>query len=88
MKTTLARIMSIIKGKVVIFSFFGAISFFWFKKKSCTYVTKSDVFALICSGDWLPWLESMCLLHQFSELFSVLFMRMNSYDLITALYYA
>ncbi len=26
--------------------------------------------------------------YQFSELFSVLFMRMNSYDPITALYYA
>ncbi len=36
---------------------------------------------------WLLWLESMHLPHQFSELFSALFMRMNSYDPITALYY-
>ncbi len=39
MKTTIALIMSIIKGKVVIFSFFGAISFFQFKKKGWSYVT-------------------------------------------------
>ncbi len=36
---------------------------------------KSDVYALIWSGDWLPWLESTCLRHQFSELFSILFIR-------------
>ncbi len=77
--------MSIIKEKVVIFSFFGAISFFRFKKKSWA---KSDVYALIWSGDWLPWLMSTRLRHQFSELFSVLFMKMNSYHPITALYYA
>ncbi len=34
------------------------------------------------------WLESTRLRHQLSELFSVLFMRINSYDPITALYYA
>ncbi len=49
---------------------------------------KFDVYALIWSGDWLPWLESTHLCHQFSELFSDLFMRMNSYDPVTALYYA
>ncbi len=76
--------MCIIKVKV----FFWEISFFRFKKRGWTNVTKSDVYALIGSDDWLPWLESMRLRHQFSEIFSVLFMGMMSYDPITALYYA
>ncbi len=60
--------------------------FFWsnfvllFQKEK---LNRYDVFALIWSGDWLPWLE-----YEFYELFSVLFMRMNAYDPITALYYA
>ncbi len=78
----------LLREKWLLFSIFGAISVFRFKKQSWTNVTKSDIYALICSGDWLPWLESTHLCHQFSELFSVLFMRMNSYDPITALYYA
>ncbi len=48
----------------------------------------SRVYALIWSGDWLPWLESTRLRHQLSEIITVLFMRMNAYDPITALYYA
>ncbi len=77
--------MCIIKVKGFFFEKFRSSGF---KKQGWTNVTKSDVYALIGSDDWLPWLESMRLRHQFSEIFSVLFMRMKSYDPITALYYA
>ncbi len=56
--------------------------------RSYSSKSKVDVYALIWSGDWLSWLESMHLRHQFSEIFSILFMRMNSYDPITVLFYA
>lgn len=56
--------MFIIKGKVDIFSFFGDITFFQFKKQHRTNVTKCEVYAFIRSGNWLQCLESTHLRHQ------------------------
>ncbi len=43
MKTTIALIMSIIKGTVDIYKCFGAISFLQFKKQSWADVTESEL---------------------------------------------
>ncbi len=79
--------MSINQRKVVIFSFFEQFRSSGLKSK-VEPMTRKETYALIWSGDWLPWLESKHLRNQFSELFSVLFIRMKSYDPITALHYA
>ncbi len=71
--------MSIIKGIFLLF-----LEQF----RSSGSKSKVEPYALIWIGDLLPWLMSTCPRHQFSELFSVLFMRMNSYDPVTALNYA
>lgn len=64
MKTTTALIMFISKGKV---------DFFPFSEPFCSSGLKGKVeptsrnvsYALIQGNDWLPWLESTCLRHQF-----------------------